>query len=766
MQGATRFQIPSRMVARRTLGALRNVASRFSGDTRAAARSAGLLTMVVALNALGNLVFHVFVARKGGVDNYGAVGALLAFGTVGSTLAAGVQYSVARLAAFSSVRSSALLRLSCWAAVPWLLLAALLMVASAPIASYLHLPGPLPVVLAIGYFAAPIAYAVPAGIIVGKGRMVLFAGLTTLSVVFRISFGLLFGGISVNPTAVVGASLLALVGVGVVACWVLLRKPAPSASADVATDHKTRGALAGDSMTASILSAALWGTWTVALLSARHFLPTADAGNFASVQLMATVILFVTAGLATAFYPHIARGRRLSLVALSMGGTLGIALGCALGAAVLGPVLVDHAYGGAFRSSGVLFLALGISAAAIATATSGLWAVHALRRHVGAAAAAIATSFIAEILAASIWHGSAIELAIEPAISMVPAVAVFLGAVAWTSWRGSRSVGETVSRARLRPPMAVSTPLLASTAVGVMVHNEHEMIGRCLESILSQGGPADRVARVVVVISGSTDGTEEEVQAIAAADDRVQVLVESGRNGKAAAINWFLRETQEPICALVSGDTLLQPGALARLLAPLADPTAGMTGARVVPANTRHTPVGAAIHVLWDLHHEVALRHPKLGEAIAFRRVFDRIDTRSLTDEVSIEAIVVEAGLGLHYASEAVVHNHGASNLRDYMEHRRRIHRGHLGVRKSSGYAASTMDPRLVGAATLRMVSRQPWRIPPVLFAAGLEMVARKQAQIDHHIAGNDSIGTWTTIGSAKRRFRVEYQPHRPPRRS
>jgi hypothetical protein len=137
-----------------------------------------------------------------------------------------------------------------------------------------------------------------------------------------------------------------------------------------------------------------------------------------------------------------------------------------------------------------------------------------------------------------------------------------------------------------------------------------------------------------------------------------------------------------------------------------------------------------------------------------------------MTDEVSIEAIVVEAGLGLHYASDAVVHNHGATNLRDYMEHRRRIHRGHLAVRKLSGYAASTMDPRLVGAATLRLVSRRPWRIPPVVFAAGLEVVARKQAQIDHHIAGTDGIGTWATIGSAKRRFRVEYQPHRPSRRS
>ena len=465
MQGAARFQLPGRRIVA-AIDVLRTMAGRVRGDTRAAARSAGLLTLVVGLNAVGNLVFHVFVARRGGVDNYGAVGALLAFGTVGSTLGAGVQYSVARLAAFSSIRSAALLKLSGWAALPWLLLAAALLIGSGPIAAYLHLAGPFPVVLAIGYFAAPIAYAVPAGILVGKGRMVLFAGLTTLGVVFRISLGSLFGGISVDPTAVVGASLLAIVSVGVVACWVLLRGSAPSTGTEVAGDRPRRGALAGDSMTASILSAALWGTWTVALLSARHFLPTADAGNFASVQLMSTVILFVTAGLATAFYPHIARGRRLSLVALSMGGTLAIALTCAVGAAVLGPFLVGHAYGGDFRSSGMVFLALGVSAAAIATATSGLWAAHALRRYVGAAAAAIATSLVAEVVVASVWHGSAIELAIGPAISMVPAVMVFLGMVAARSVRGRRLERETVASARLSAPVAPKMPLLSSTAVG------------------------------------------------------------------------------------------------------------------------------------------------------------------------------------------------------------------------------------------------------------------------------------------------------------
>ena len=48
--------------------------------------------------------------------------------------------------------------------------------------------------------------------------------------------------------------------------------------------------------------------------------------------------------------------------------------------------------------------------------------------------------------------------------------------------------------------------------------------------------------------------------------------------------------------------------------------------------------------MLWELHDKSARVSPKLGEAVAFRRLFDAIDECSLVDEVSIEAEVRAAG--------------------------------------------------------------------------------------------------------------------------
>src|SRR5206468_11983757 len=137
----------------------------------------------------------------------------------------------------------------------------------------------------------------------------------------------------------------------------------------------------------------------------------------------------------------------------------------------------------------------------------------------------------------------------------------------------------------------------------------------CLRAILAGRHQGDSVRSVVVVASGCTDRTEEIVRTIANEDPRVRLIVEEERRGKAAAINLLLRETSEPIVVVIGGDVIVTRGALAELLAPFRDDSVGMTGARPIPTNPRSGIVGRAVNVLWDLHHELSLREPKLGEA-------------------------------------------------------------------------------------------------------------------------------------------------------
>src|SRR5207249_3259999 len=161
-------------------------------------------------------------------------------------------------------------------------------------------------------------------------------------------------------------------------------------------------------------------------------------------------------------------------------------------------------------------------------------------------------------------------------------------------------------------------------------------------------------------------------------DPRVRLIVEEERRGKAAAINLLLRETSEPIVVVIGGDVIVTRGALAELLAPFRDDSVGMTGARPIPTNPRSGIVGRAVNVLWDLHHELSLREPKLGEAVAFRRVFREVDRDTLVDEATMEHLILSLGLKLRYVPTAIVRNRGPEGWREYIAQRSRVYGGHL----------------------------------------------------------------------------------------
>ena len=288
---------------------------------------------------------------------------------------------------------------------------------------------------------------------------------------------------------------------------------------------------------------------------------------------------------------------------------------------------------------------------------------------------------------------------------------------------------------------------LSQAVIGVLAHNEGATIEVCLTAILAE----PKVQSVVVVASGCTDRTVEIVGAVAAEDSRVELIAEPDRSGKASAINLLLRSTSQPIVVVLGGDVVFTPGSLRRLVEPFADPLVGMTGCRPIPTNPRSGIMGHAVNLLWDLHHEVSLVHPKLGEAIAFRRLLQRMDDRTLVDEASMEHIVRGRGLQLRYVPNAVVRNHGPENLREFISQRTRIYRGHLALRSHTGYQVSSMSVRQAGGATWRVVRREKRSLHYLLITIALEAVARARARALHLAGRLPDDGIWQPIPTSKR---------------
>jgi cellulose synthase/poly-beta-1,6-N-acetylglucosamine synthase-like glycosyltransferase len=142
-----------------------------------------------------------------------------------------------------------------------------------------------------------------------------------------------------------------------------------------------------------------------------------------------------------------------------------------------------------------------------------------------------------------------------------------MGALAWTH------VGYPLvaaAAARLRPRAVRRRAWEPRVSVIVAAANEERVIERRLENLLDLDYPERRV-EFVVASDGSTDSTDELVEAVAAREPRVRLLA-LPRGGKVAAQNRAVRETKGEVVAFSDANASWAPDALRALVAALADP--------------------------------------------------------------------------------------------------------------------------------------------------------------------------------------------------
>lgn len=288
-------------------------------------------------------------------------------------------------------------------------------------------------------------------------------------------------------------------------------------------------------------------------------------------------------------------------------------------------------------------------------------------------------------------------------------------------------------------------------SIGIMAYNEEANIARTIKAVLEQQGPSIRIEEVIVVASGCTDRTVPIVSELAMQEPRVHLCVQEKREGKASAINLFLKEAQSEVAVLIGADVIPHDGAIESLGAPFKDQKIGMVGGRPVPVNDPATFMGHSVHLLWRLHDRVARVHPKLGEVIAFRNVINGIPTDSAVDEISIQALISQLGYELIYTPDCIVYNKGPVNVRDFLKQRRRIYAGHLKVRSQQNYEASTMK---IGPIVQQVIACRDFTMSSprqalwTLGTVALEGYARLQGYYDYRRKREHHI--WQMVDSTK----------------
>ncbi len=299
-------------------------------------------------------------------------------------------------------------------------------------------------------------------------------------------------------------------------------------------------------------------------------------------------------------------------------------------------------------------------------------------------------------------------------------------------------------------------------SVGIMAYNEEANIGRTIRAVLEQQGPSIRIEEIIVVASGCTDRTVPIVAEIALQEPRVRLCIQEMREGKASAINLFLKQAISRVVVLLGADVIPEASALEYMCAPFKDPKIGMVGGRPVPVNNPATFLGHAVHLLWRLHDQMARVHPKLGEVIAFRNVISGIPSGSPVDEISIQALIFQLGYQLIYEPACIVYNKGPLTIQDFLKQRRRIYAGHLQVWDQQNYAASTMkvSPIIRQLFACRdFTMRTPRQAIWTLGTAILEGFARLQGYCDYRLKREHHI--WQMVDSTKDLEAGEYKVRR-----
>jgi hypothetical protein len=205
---------------------------------------------------------------------------------------------------------------------------------------------------------------------------------------------------------------------------------------------------------------------------------------------------------------------------------------------------------------------------------------------------------------------------------------------------------------------------------------------------------------------------------------------------------------------LASADILPAPSCFELILQSLSQKHVGLVGCRVIPKNNPNTFLGYANHLMWSLHHRINLQFPekpKVGELLAFKKIFERIPIKSSTDEANIEPLIIGQDYKIIYCPKALVYNRGPETIREFLSRRRRNYAGHTRIKSTQGYQVITYSNfRILGVYLSNIDWSSPKYLLWSLIVALLELIARIFGLIDATIKPS-KLSIWKVAQTTKK---------------
>ena len=246
--------------------------------------------------------------------------------------------------------------------------------------------------------------------------------------------------------------------------------------------------------------------------------------------------------------------------------------------------------------------------------------------------------------------------------------------------------------------MTLVKPL--SISICIPAYNEERTIASVLRRILNSKQDEHFVIKDIIVVSDSTDRTNDTVESLMRKGLNVRLIKSRKRLGLSGAINLFLENVKSDVVVIVDADVFLEPDSISNLVKPFyEDVNICATSGRKIPIS-----VCPIVLAFWNVHHELCLLYPKLCSSImAFRNgIIDRIPRIFGTPDTYIMSVLEKKGLRILYCPNAKGRTLEPNNLGGLIAQRKRIYIQHLVLEKMLKYRPVAFKPQLYLRALLK----------------------------------------------------------------
>jgi len=222
-----------------------------------------------------------------------------------------------------------------------------------------------------------------------------------------------------------------------------------------------------------------------------------------------------------------------------------------------------------------------------------------------------------------------------------------------------------------------------TVSVVIAAYNEEKVIERKILNSLSLDYPSDKV-EILIGSDGSTDGTD----AICKRFEKCRFMRIEPRQGKSNVLNELIPAAEGEIIVLTDANTIMDPGALRKLVKHFADAAVGAVCGKLVLLQNESARLESCEGIYWRYESAIKEMESKIfstvganGGIYAIRReLYTPINKDTIIDDFLISLTILEQGKRIVFEKEAVAYEYVSKRFLDEFWRKVRIGAGNLQV--------------------------------------------------------------------------------------